>query len=77
MTDRRKKITVIVLGSLVGISIYLSFKLRDDEADEILNNHYEVIGVISNVGMKTIDISYTVNDETHSYTQNDLGFANA
>lgn len=70
MTNRRKKITVIVLGSLVGIAIYLSFKLRNDEADEILNNHYEVVGVISNVGMKTIDISYTVNNEAHSYTQN-------
>ena len=70
MTDRVKKITVIILGSLVGIVIYLSFKLRNDERDGILQNGIEVIGTVSRVGWKTIDISYTVNSEPYSYTQN-------
>lgn len=70
MTDRGKKITVIILGPLVGIVIYLSFKLRNDERDQILQNGIEVIGTISSVGWKTIDISYTVDGEIYSYTQN-------
>jgi hypothetical protein len=66
----RKKITVIVLFSTLIVVIYLSFKLRNDEASEIINEHFETVGVISNVGWKTIDVSYSVNGITYSYTQN-------
>ena len=70
MTDKNKKITVLILGFLIGMIIYLSFKLRNDETDEIINNHYEVVGVISNVGLKTIDVTYTINNNGYLYTQN-------
>lgn len=65
-----KKITVVVLFSILAIVIYLSFKLKNDETDRIKENHHETIGVITNVGWKTVDISYTVNGETYIYTQN-------
>ena len=66
----KKKIEAIVLFFTVFIIIYLSFKLKNDESDEILTNHYEVIGMIVNVGMKTVDVSYKINNETYTYTQN-------
>lgn len=66
----RKKVTVIVLFSILIVVIYLSFKLRNDEANEIINEHFETVGVISIVGWKTIDVSYSVNGITYSYTQN-------
>ncbi len=70
MTKKGKGITVIILGVILSIVIYLSFKLRNDETDEIISNHYEAVGAISNVGLKTIVINYTVNDNIHQYTQN-------
>lgn len=70
MTDRGKKITVIILGPLVGIVIYLSFKLRNDERDLILQNGIEVVGTVINVGWKTIDVSYSINDKEYIYTEN-------
>lgn len=70
MTDFRKKIILTVLCTLIGLIIYLSFKLRNDEEKEILKNNYSVIGVISNVGMKTIDVVYTINNQTYRYTCN-------
>lgn len=70
MTDRGKKITVIILGPLVGIVIYLSFKLRNDERDYILQNGIEVVGTVSNVGWKTIDVSYSINGKEYTYTEN-------
>jgi hypothetical protein len=70
MKKNGKKISVIVLGFILAVVIYLSFKIRNDEADEIIRNHYEVVGVVSNVGFKTINISYTVNGNLYQYTQN-------
>ena len=70
MTDFRKKIVLTVLCTLLGLVIYLSFKLRNDEVKEILKSNYKVIGVISNVGIKTIDVIYTINNQTYRYTCN-------
>ncbi len=70
MTKKGKGIIIIILAGILTIVIYLSFKLRNDETDEIISNHYEVVGVISNVGLKTVIINYTVNDNIYKYTQN-------
>jgi hypothetical protein len=70
MTKKGKGVIVVILGGILTIVIYLSFKLRNDETDEIISNHYEAVGVISDVGLKTIVINYTVNDNIYQYTQN-------
>lgn len=70
MAEKRQLVSVVFLFSIIGFVIYLSFKLRDDEDDEIRANHYEVVGLVSNVGMKTIDVSYEIDDKTYTYTRN-------
>lgn len=69
-STRRQKIQVVIMFSIISIIIYLSFKLRNDETDKILKNHFDTIGIITNVGWKSIDISYQINGKFFTYTQN-------
>jgi hypothetical protein len=69
-STRRQKIQVVIMFSLISIIIYLSFKLRNDERDNILKNNIVVVGTVSNVGWKTIDISYEINGKYYSFTEN-------
>ncbi|TAE80198.1 MAG: hypothetical protein EAY81_10645 [Bacteroidetes bacterium] len=70
MTDKEKKVIVLILGPIVIGIIYLSFKLRNDERDYILQTGIEVVGTVSNVGWKTIDVSYSINGKLYTYTEN-------
>ncbi|CAF3542314.1 unnamed protein product [Rotaria socialis] len=69
-TPKNKIIKVVVMFSIIAIVIYLSFKLRNDERDDILENKIVVTGTVSNVGWKTIDVSYEINGKIYVYTEN-------
>lgn len=70
MKNNVKLIKVSILGSILTLAIYLSFKLPSEEAAEIISNNYKAVGVITNVGYKTVVISYSVNDKVYQYTRN-------
>lgn len=65
----KKIITLIALIIPIVVVIYLSFKLKDDEIDSINQNHINAIGIITNVGWKTVDISYSIDNILYTYTE--------
>ena len=64
-----KKTQLIVLGTILTVVIYLSFKLRNDEADNIEKYGVKGIGTLSHHGLKTIDITYGYKGESYTYTR--------
>jgi hypothetical protein len=54
-----KNTKAIILWTIIIVVIYLSFKLRNDEADNIQKFGVKGIGTLTHHGLKTIDISYT------------------
>lgn len=55
--------------SIIIAVLYLSIKLRSDEAEEILANPIVVTGTVTHVGWKTIDVSYKIEGKTYTYTE--------
>ncbi len=66
----KQKIQVVIMFSIISIVIYLSFKLRNNDRDNILKNNIIVVGTVYNVGWKTIDISYEINGKHYTFTEN-------
>jgi hypothetical protein len=66
-TLRRKKILIaIVLWLVIIVIIYFSIKLPSDEDNEIMANHFDAKGVVTNVGLNTVDVSYSINGSRYT-----------
>ena len=57
-----------MLTSILATVLYLSFSLRNDEAEAILGNNIKVVGKICRVGIKTVDVMYEVDNKAYFYT---------
>lgn len=66
---KTQKITILILGPIVFLVLYLSVKLRQDEADNIEKYGVKGIGTLTNHGLKTIDISYEYQGKYYTYTR--------
>ncbi len=66
---KTQKITILILGPILVLVLYLSVKLRQDEADNIEKYGVKGVGTLSHHGLKTIDISYEYKGEYYIYTR--------
>jgi hypothetical protein len=67
-TRKIQKITILILGPIVILILYLSVKLRKDEAENIEKFGVKGVGTLTNHGLKTIDISYDYQGKYYTYT---------
>lgn len=64
-----RKARALLLGTILIVIIYLSFKLPNDEARNIDAFNENGIGTITHLGLKTIDIGYDYQGNHFTYTR--------
>lgn len=65
----RKKILTSLLGITVILILVLSITLRNGEEHRINNFGVNSVGTLTNIGLKTIQISYSYQGKNYDYTR--------